>query len=156
MTQATNVINHALRRRTYYWLSLSTSYGFPIAYYGAKLGFTKASTSVALPILLMTLLAIIRISMDIPTWVRTWKPSFLKGMLRAIPVLLVFIILVTLGLTFKYMLDNQVQISFAPYFETVFVLFGGQSVGAVLNAVHLKHKEIDMMSKGYVLGTINK
>ena len=152
----TNQVNPALRRRLYYWLAIGTSYGFPIGYYAVKLGFTKTSSSIVLPIVLMGFLGVIRIGMDVPIWVRSWRPSFLKGMIKGIPVILLFIMMITFGLALKYMLDHQVSLSFAPYFETVLVLFGSSSVGSVINAMHLKYKELDLMAKGYVLGTINK
>jgi hypothetical protein len=157
MTQAPVIkqVNYAARRVTYYWLSLVSSYGFPIAYFGVKLGFTKESTSIVMPLIMMIGLVAIRIGMDIPIWIRSWRPSFMKGMLRAIPILILFIVLITLGLTLKYMLDNQVTLSFVPYFETVLVVFGSMSVGSIINALHLKNKELDMIAKGYVLGTIN-
>lgn len=148
--------NHYVKRISYYWLSRSATYGFPVAFYAAKLGFTKESTTIVMPLIIMAFLGVIRIAIDVPTWVSTWQPSFAKGMVRALPVLLLFVTLVTLGLTFKYMVDNQVEISFIPYFETIFVLFGSASVGSILFAVHLKNKELDLMSKGYVLGTLNK
>ena len=41
------------------------------------------------------------------------------------------------------------------YFETVLVLFGGIAVGSVIEAFHLKYKELDLIAKGY-LGVVNK
>jgi hypothetical protein len=155
-TSVAKIVNHSARRLSYYWSARLLSYGLPIGYYAIKLGITKESTSIVLPLIIVALLGVIRIGMDIPLWVATWPPSFMKGMIRAVPVLLLFIVLVTLGLTFKYMMENQVIVSFVPYFETVFVIFGGASLGSIVYALHLKHKELDMIAKGYVLGTINK
>ena len=103
-----------------------------------------------------TLKAIIRLCIAIPGWVATWRTSFVKGIIKSIPVYLLFITLITLGLTFKYLLEQQITIAFTLYFEVILVLFGSLCVASVFNALHLKYKELDLIEKGYVLGVVNK
>ena len=150
--------NYDKLRVRYYWLAFITSYIFPFAYFAIKLGLTQEdrSAKIVMPVLIIGILGIIKLSSDIPRWVSTWQPSFLKGLIKAVPKILLFIILITLGLTLKYVLENSIDVSFVSYFETVLVLFGGMAVGSIFEAFHLKYKELDLMSKGYVLGVINK
>lgn len=148
--------NYGKQRRMYYWLAFATGYLFPIAYFYVKYGLTKKGTSIVLPVILLIAVAIIKLASDLPLWVRTWRPSFMKGMVKAIPKFLLFIILITLGLTLMYILEHKIDVSFKTYFEAVFVIFGSQCVSSVLSALQLKYKELDLMSKGYVLGVINK
>lgn len=143
-------------RLRYYILSYLIGYIFPIVYFIIKLGVTKEKTTVVLPVLIAGLFAIIKITMDVPRWVATWEPSFTKGMVKALPKLLIFIFLITFGVALMYVVKERIDLAFKGYFETVFVLFGGQSVGSIFAAFHLKYKELYLMSKGYVLGVVNK
>lgn len=147
------------RRVLFYWLALATSYGLPIGYYGIKLGFfqtSEATTTIVMPIMIFAFLGIIRIGMDIPVWVASWQPSFFKGLIKAVPVLLLFIGLISVGVLLQYAIKNQPTLPFASYYEAVITLFGSMSAGSILNAFHLKYKELDMLNKGFVLGTIRK
>lgn len=148
--------NYYLKRIMYYWIAFALSYVFPFVYFLVKLGLTKKATTVVLPTLFLGIVLIAKLAVDIPKWVDTWKPSFKKGLVKALPKLCVFIILITLGLTLRYMIINAVQIAFHIYFETVLVLFGGMAVGSIFEAYHLKYKELDLISKGYVLGVVRK
>lgn len=149
-------MNKGRRRYIYYWIELLFSYGFPFVYFFIKLGITKQATKLVMPVVLIGLLAVIRLAADLPRWVATWQPSFKKGLVKAAPKLLLFIMLITLGLTLKYILARQINLAFLTYFETVFVLFGGMAVGSIFGAYHLKYKELDMIAKGYVLGVVNR
>lgn len=145
-----------VKRVLFYWLSFSVSYVFPFLYFLIKLGITQQKTTIVIPVIIIGFMGIIRLSSDIPRWVGSWKPSFGKGLIKAIPKILLFIILITLGLTLKTIITREIEIKFAMYFETVLVLFGGIAVGSVIEAFHLKYKELDLIAKGYVLGVVNK
>lgn len=155
-TNNNNTTNYYMLRLLYYWIAFTLSYIFPFVYFLVKLGITKTSTTVVLPTLFLGMIAIVKLAIDIPKWVETWKPSFKKGLIKALPKLCLFIILITLGLTLRYMINNAIQIAFAVYFETVLVLFGGMAVGSIFEAYHLKYKELDLIDKGYVLGVVRK
>lgn len=148
--------NYSMRRYCYYWLAFLISYGFPFLYFFIKLGITQEATKLVMPVVILMALGILKLASDTPKWVSTWRPSFKKGMIKAIPKILLFIMLITLGLTLKYVLERQVEVAFISYFETVLVLFGGMSVGSIFEAMHLKYKELDLIKKGYVLGVVNK
>ena len=148
--------NYKKLKNYYYWLAFLTGYIFPFMYFFIKLGVTKQTTKIVIPTLIVGVLAILKLASDIPRWVSTWEPSFKKGLVKAIPKILLFIMLITLGLTLKYILKRQIDLAFTAYFETVFVLFGSMSVGSVFEAFHLKYKELYLISKGYVLGVVNK
>ena len=64
--------------------------------------------------------------------------------------------LITLGLALKYIIESQLEVAFHMYFETVLVVFGSIAVASIIEAVHLKYKELDLIEKGYVLGVVNK
>ena len=145
-----------VKRVLFYWLSFSVSYVFPFLYFLIKLGITQQKTTIVIPVVIIGFMGILRLSSDIPRWVGSWKPSFGKGLIKAIPKILLFIILITLGLTLKTIITREIEIKFAMYFETVLVLFGGIAVGSVIEAFHLKYKELDLIAKGYVLGVVNK
>lgn len=149
-------MSNYVKRVLFYWLSFSVSYVFPFLYFLIKLGITQQKTTIVIPVIIIGFMGIIRLSSDIPRWVGSWKPSFGKGLIKAIPKILLFIILITLGLTLKTIITREIEIKFAMYFETVLVLFGGIAVGSVIEAVHLKYKELDLIAKGYVLGVVNK
>lgn len=149
-------MTHATKRYLFFWLSYTIGYLTPLIYFLVKLGITKKATSIVMPVVLLALLAIIKLSSAIPKWVHTWKPSFVKGLVKAIPVYLLFICLTTIGLTLKVMLEQQIIATFNLYFEVVFVVFGSLCIAGVFDALHLKYKELDMMEKGYVLGVVNK
>lgn len=144
-----------VKRYVYWWLSFITGYIFPFVYFFAKLGITKNATSIVMPVVILGIFAILKLCDAIPKWIATWRPSIMKGLIKSIPVFLLFICLVTFGLVFKYMLENQFTLAFGNYFEVIFVIFGGLSVSSVLGALHQKYKELDLLSKGYVLGTVN-
>ena len=155
-TNNNNTTNYYMLRLLYYWIAFTLSYIFPFVYFLVKLGITKTSTTVVLPTLFLGIIAVVKLAIDIPKWVETWKPSFKKGLIKALPKLCLFIILITLGLTLRYMINNAIQIAFSVYFETVLVLFGGMAVGSIFEAYHLKYKELDLIDKGYVLGVVRK
>lgn len=149
-------MSNYVKRVLFYWLSFSVSYVFPFLYFLIKLGITQQKTTIVIPVIIIGFMGILRLSSDIPRWVGSWKPSFGKGLIKAIPKILLFIILITLGLTLKTIITREIEIKFAMYFETVLVLFGGIAVGSVIEAFHLKYKELDLIAKGYVLGVVNK
>ena len=120
------------------------------------MGITKRRVSIVWLVVILLFIAVIKLGTAIPEWTATWKPSFKKGLLRAIPKIVLFIGLVTLGLTTIYMLKKQIDFVFTSYFEAVFVIFGAQCVGAVVDAFHLKYKELHLIEQGYVLGVVNK
>lgn len=149
-------VNYGLRRTIYYVLSLIVGYVFPFVYFFIKLGVTQTATTVVLPTIIAGIFLVIKLAMDIPKWVATWRPTFWKGMIVAIPKLLLFVILITLGAMLQYILKREITLMFYRYYEAVIVLFGGQSVGAILGALHLKYRELHMIQHGYVLGVVNK
>jgi hypothetical protein len=150
--------NHQKLKNRYYWLGFFTGYVLPFIYFAIKLGFTEASVSnkIVMPVLVVGTLGIIKLASDMPRWVSTWEPSFMKGLAGAVPKILLFIVLITLGLTLKYVIENSIDVAFTAYFETVIVLFGSMSVASIFEAFHLKYKELYLISKGYVLGVVNK
>lgn len=145
-----------MKRYLYWWLSFIIGYVFPFTYFFVKLGITKTATTIVMPVVILGIFAVIKLCTAIPEWISTWQPSVLKGLIKAIPVLLLFICLVTFGLVFKYMLEHQINVAFTAYFEVVFVIFGSLSVSSILSAYHLKYKELDLIKKGYVLGVVNR
>lgn len=145
-----------VKRYLYWWISFFIGYIFPFIYFFTKLGITKTATTIVLPTVILSVVAVLKFCTAIPAWIATWQPSIYKGLLKSLPVFLLFICLVTFGILFKYMLENQVEIAFTTYFEAVFIIFGSLSVSAVFNAIHLKYKELDLISKGYVLGVVNR
>lgn len=146
---------HMKERVLYYWLCYGFTYVFPFIYFFIKLGITKQATKVVMPVVIIGMFAVIKLASDIPKWVSTWQPSFKKGIIKAIPKFLMFMMLITFGLTLKYVLEKQIEVAFFTYFETVLVLFGGGCIGSIFGAYHLKFKELDLIAKGYVLGVIN-
>ena len=149
-------MSNSTKRYLFFWLYYALGYIFPFAYFLSKWGITKKATSIVLPVIFILFLAIIRLCIAIPGWVATWRPSFTKGIIKSIPVYLLFIVLITLGLTLKYILEQQIKFAFTLYFEVIFVLFGSLCCASIFNALHLKYKEIDLIEKGYVLGVVNK
>ena len=143
------------KRYLFWWLSFFVGYIFPFIYFFIKLGVTKTATTVVMPVVIIGIIAVLKLCAAIPEWTSTLKPSLWKGLIKAIPMCLIFICLITFGILFKYMLEKQITLAFGTYFETIFVLFGSLSVSSVLGAFHLKYKEEDLMSKGYVLGVVN-
>ena len=154
---ANNPEQKILRRRKilFYWIAFAFSYIFPFVYFLIKLGITRSTTKIVLPVLIVGVFAVLKLASDLPKWVSTWEPSIWKGLVKATPKFLLFIVLITLGLALKYIIERQVQLAFATYFETVIVLFGGMSVGSIFEAYHLYYKEQYLISKGYVLGVVN-
>lgn len=142
----------------YYVLTYIVSYILPITYYVVRYGFIKTEerSSIVLPILFISLLGVLRIAMDIPEWVKTWEPSFKKGLVRNVPKILLFVFFMTFGLSLKYIIYKQIDSWFYSYFETVLVVFGGLFAGSFLDAMHLMYKEKYLISKGYVLGVVNR
>lgn len=150
-------VEHLYAKRVVtYWLAFAVGYLFPFIYFFISAGITKQSTKWVLPTLIAGIFLVAKLTRDIPHWTRTWQPSFMKGMLAALPKLLLFTVLISLGLLLKWIIAKQIESSFYTYFETIIVLFGGQSVGAVINAFHLKYYQLDLIAKGYVLGVVNK
>jgi hypothetical protein len=150
--------NYAALKNKYYWIGFVTGYVVPFVYFAIKLGFTTTSVSskIVMPLLITGIFGVIKLSADIPKWVSTWEPSFKKGIVKAIPKFLLFIVLITLGLTLKYVIENAIDVGFTAYFETVLVLFGSMCVASVFEAFHLKYKELYLLDKGYVLGVVNR
>lgn len=153
---STTVPNLYAKRVITYWLALAVGYLFPLIYFYISAGITKQTTKLVMPTLIAGIFLVSRLTSDIRKWTSTWQPSFWKGMLLALPKLILFIILITVGLVLKWLVENQIEATFYIYFETVFVLFGGQAVGAIIDAFHLKYYQLDLISKGYVLGVVNK
>ncbi len=150
--------NYAKLKNTYYWIGFLIGYFLPFAYFAIKLGFTEApvSSRLVMPTIIVGTIGIIKLASDIPQWVSAWEPSLFKGLVKASPKILLFIVLITLGLTLKYVIENAIDVAFTSYFETVIVLFGSMAVASVFDAFHLKYKELYLLSKGYVLGVVNK
>jgi len=144
------------KRYLFYWLSFIVGYIFPFIYYICRLGITKKRTTIVIPILFIAIVILIKLCRDIPKWTHTWKPSFWKGIVRSIPIYLTTIILITFGLTLKVLLKKEIELAFNSYFEFVLVFFGALCISTTLEAYHLKYKELDMLDKGYVMGTVNK
>ena len=147
-----------LKRKRYltYWMSVVIGYVFPFVYFFVKMGVQKQATKLVMPTLIAGILLVIRLARDLPQWTAKWRPSFAKGLLLALPKIILFIILLSIGALLEWIITEQIEASFYTYFETIIVLFGGQAVGAVAGAFHLKYQQIDMMQEGYVLGVINK
>lgn len=144
------------KRVLYYWLALVVGYVFPFVYFLIRTGVTQQRTTIVFPIILISILAVFKISVDVSGWTKSWKPSIGKGLVKAIPKLLLFILLITFGLALKYIIERQLEVAFHMYFETVLVVFGSIAVASIIEAVHLKYKELDLIEKGYVLGVVNK
>lgn len=125
-------------------------------YFLCKLGITKEITSIVLPVLFIAVIAILKLCSAIPAWISTWRPSVTKGILHSIPMYLLFVLLITIGLTLKYIITKQIEVAFALYFEVVLVLFGSLCVASIPHALHIKYKELDLIEKGYILGTVRK
>lgn len=142
------------KRYLYWWLSFATGYVFPFVYFLIKLGITKTATSLVMPVIVLGIFMVLKLCSAIPEWISTWKPCVAKGIIKSIPIYLLFICLVTFGLVFKYIIEHQIALAFSMYFEVVLVLFGGLCVSSVFSAFHLKHKELDLLAKGYTLGVI--
>ncbi len=144
------------KRVLYYWMSLVVGYIFPFVYFLIRTGVTQQKTVIVFPIILIGILAVFKISADISSWTKTWKPGIGKGLVKSIPKFLLFILLITFGLALKYIIERQLEVAFHMYFETVLVVFGSIAVASIIEAVHLKYKELDLIEKGYVLGVVNK
>lgn len=153
---ATTVPNLYRKRVITYWLALAIGYIFPLAYFYISAGVTKQATKWVMPTLIAGIFLVSRLTSDVKRWTSTWQPSIWKGLLLALPKIILFMILVTVGLVLKWLVENQIEATFYVYFETVFVIFGGQALGAIIDAFHLKYYQLDLISKGYVLGVVNK
>ena len=145
-----------IKRIVTYWVAFAVGYVFPLLYFIITAGIQKEVTRFVLPTLIVGIILVAKLLVDIPKWTKTWKPSVWKGLLQGLPQILLFIILVTLGLVLKGIAEKQIEIAFRTYFETVGVVFGSQAVSAVVNAFHIKYKQLDLLEKGYVMGTINE
>lgn len=145
-----------VKRIITYWAAFCIGYVFPFVYFFVTAGVKKQSSRWVLPTLIAGIFMVIKLATDIPKWTETWRPSFWKGMLQATPKLLLFMILMTVGILLEWALTTQIKVAFYMYFETVIVLFGGQALGAIVAAFHLKYRQLDMINKGYVLGVVNK
>lgn len=144
------------KRVLFYWLSFAIGYIFPFVYFFITAGVTKQSTKWVLPTIVAGIFLVIKLSSDIPKWTATWQPSFWKGMLSALPKLLLFMILMSVGVLLEWAMKTQLEAAFYMYFETIIVFFGGQAIGAFFGAFHLKYMQLDLIAKGYVLGVVNK
>lgn len=147
--------NLYLKRVLFYWLSFTIGYVFPFVYFLITAGYTKQSSKWVLPTFIAGIFLVIKLSSDIPNWTKTWRPSFWKGMLQSLPKLLLFIILMTIGIVLEWAMKAHIEMAFYLYFESVIVLFGGQALGSIVGAFHLKYMQLDMIAKGYVLGVVN-
>lgn len=156
MSKEVVVKNLHTKRIVTYWLARGVGYGFPLTYFFVVSTVTQSSSRLTLPILVSGIFLVIKLTGDIIKWTKTWQPSFWKGLLVALPKLILFSILISIGLLLQWLVETQIDTSFAGYFETVIVLFGGQAVGSVIEAFHLKYYQLDLMDKGYVLGVVNK
>lgn len=144
------------KKNLFYWTAFGCSYIFPFVYFAIRFGFTKQVTQIILPVVIVAVFAVVKLARDLPKWVSTWEPSIKKGLVKAIPVFLLFIFLITFGLILKYIIEKQIDANFVIYFETVFVFFGSMCVGAIFEAYHLMYKELYLISRGYVLGVVNR
>ena len=144
------------KRYVYFWMYYLIGFIFPLVYFLCKLGITKEITSIVLPVLFIAVIAILKLCSAIPAWISTWRPSVTKGILHSIPMYLLFVLLITIGLTLKYIITKQIEVAFALYFEVVLVLFGSLCVASIPHALHIKYKELDLIEKGYILGTVRK
>lgn len=149
-------MSNTVKRYLFFWLSFFIGYMFPFIYFLCKLGITKQSTSVVIPVLFLGIVGIIKLCFAIPDWISAWKPSVTKGIIKSIPIYLITILLITLGLVLKITLEKQIKIGFQNYFEFVLVFFGALCVASIFSALHEKYRELDMIDKGYVLGVVNK
>lgn len=146
----------SLRRYLSYWLGVIVGYGFPLVYFMVQAGVMRQANKIVMPTLIAGIFLVIRLSRDVPEWTRTWQPSMKKGLVLALPKIVIFIILISLGLALKWLVEKQIEASFFTYFETVFVIFGGQAVGAIIDAYHLKYKQLSLIKSGYVMGVVNR
>lgn len=144
------------KRYLFWWLSFIVGYIFPCAYFFVKLGITKRATTIVLPVVFLGFIAVLKLCSAIPEWISTWRPSIMKGLIKAIPVCLIFMCLITFGLVFKYILEHEIKVAFKAYFEGVLIIFGSLTISSIIGAFHLKYKEKDLMEKGYVLGVVNR
>lgn len=149
-------MTNAKKRYLFFWLSFVVGYLFPFIYFLCKLGITKKSTSIVIPVVFLGIVGVIKLCSVIPQWVATWKPSFKKGIIKGIPIYLITVLMLTLGLTFKVLLEKQIEVAFTRYFEFIIVFFGALCLSTIFEAFHLKYKELDLIEKGYVLGVVNK
>jgi len=152
----TTVQNLYLKRVLTYWLAVAVGYIFPFVYFFITAGVTKQASKFVMPTLIAGIFLFAKLSADVKEWTKSWQPSFWKGFLIASPKILLFAILISVGLVLKWLVERQIEASFYTYFETVIVLFGGQAVGGIIGAFHLKYYQLDLISKGYVLGVVNK
>lgn len=146
----------SLRRYLSYWLGVIVGYGFPLVYFMVQAGVMRQANKIVMPTLIAGIFLVIRLSRDVPEWTRTWQPSMKKGLVLALPKIVMFVILVSLGLALKWIVERQIEASFFSYFETVFVIFGGQALGAIIDAYHLKYKQLSLIESGYVMGVVNR
>lgn len=144
------------KRYLYWWVSFALGYIFPFTYFAIKLGITKQAKSIVMPVVILGIVAVLELCKAIPEWISTWRPCFLKGFLKSIPIYLLFACMITFGLVLKYLLENSIVISLNLYFEVVLVVFGSLCVSSVFKALHQKYKELDLLSKGYTLGVVNR
>ncbi len=149
-------MTNATKRYIYFWLAFALGYVFPFSYFFVKLGITKDGTKVVIPVIFLGIVGILKLCAAIPKWTATWKPSFLKGVLKSIPIYLITLTLITLGLTLKTILDKQINVAFTNYFEFVFVFFGSLCAASIFDALHCKYRELDLLEKGYTLGVVNR
>lgn len=157
-------MSNSKKRYLYFWIYMVIGYIFPLVYYWIKISSSKqieikgkaVPISILMPIAFIGFVLVIKLCQVVPEWVKTWKPSFKKGIIKAIPIYLLTTVLITLGTTLKTLFKESIELAFTSYFEFVFVFFGALCIASVFNAMHLKYKELDLIEKGYVLGVVNK
>lgn len=145
-----------VKRIVTYWISIAIGYVFPFIYFFITAGIKRQATRWVLPTLIAGIFLVIKLMMDIPKWTETWRPTFWKGLLMGAPKILLFVILMSVGGVLQWVLKHQIQLAMRTYFITILVLFGSQSLGAIVYAFHLKYKQLDLIERGYVLGVVNK
>lgn len=148
--------NLYLKRVLTYWLSFAVGYVFPFVYFFITAGIKQQASKWVIPTLIAGIILVVKLATDIPKWTESWRPTFWKGLLLGLPKIILFMILLSLGGVLQWVLKKQIEVAMYTYFETVLVLFGGQAVGAIIYAFHLKYKQLDLIEKGYVLGVVNR
>ena len=148
--------SYTMKRYIFFWITYAIQYLFPTIFYSIRLGITKQKVALVIPVVILMFLAVLKLALSIPSFVASWKPSIKKGLILAIPKFLLFICLMTLGVSLQYLLKKQIELSMYNYFECIIVVFGAACVASVFGALHLKYKELDLIQHGYVLGVVNK
>lgn len=141
------------KRVLFYWLSFIVGYLAPLITFIVMFGVGKEKVSFRLtfPVLIAAVFLLIKVMIDLPKWTKTWQPSFAKGLVIGLPKIFIFGLLIMIYIIVR----KEAAAFFTTIDTTVFVLSGCQIAGAILNAFHIKYKQLDLIEKGYVLGSIN-